>query len=174
MLTRISLIAVLVAGVSLGQNEPVKAAAGSNAEAKYFHLDFAVKELEGGKTVNSRSYSMTVSTSRGSLVRSGNRIPVVTQAANPQPNNPQYTYVDVGTNIDCSDAHEVQGRLALSVTVDISASVNAPDAPAPVIRQVKWSSPALVPLRKPTVIFLSDDPSSKRQMELELTASPMD
>jgi hypothetical protein len=38
---------------------------------------------------------------------------------------------------------------------------------------VKWNAPVIVPLRKATVIFASDDPSSKRQMQLELTATPI-
>jgi hypothetical protein len=31
----------------------------------------------------------------------------------------------------------------------------------------------IVPVKKPTVIFVSDDMSSKRQMQLELTATPI-
>jgi hypothetical protein len=55
----------------------------------------------------------------------------------------------------------------------VSSAAETPDAPAPVIRQVKWNAPVIVPLGKPTVIFSSDDPSSKRQMQLELTARPI-
>jgi hypothetical protein len=59
------------------------------------------------------------------------------------------------------------------VAAEVSSAAETPDAPAPVIRQVKWNSPVIVPLGKPTVIFSSDDPSSKRQMQLELTARPI-
>jgi hypothetical protein len=59
------------------------------------------------------------------------------------------------------------------VTAEVSSAAETTDAPAPVIRQVKWNSPVIVPLRKPTIIFSSDDPSSKRQMQLELTAIPI-
>jgi hypothetical protein len=45
--------------------------------------------------------------------------------------------------------------------------------PAPVIRQNRWSSNVVVPLKKPTLIFASDDATSKRQMQLELTAAPV-
>jgi hypothetical protein len=31
----------------------------------------------------------------------------------------------------------------------------------------------IVPLKKPTVVFSSDDVASKRQMQLELTATPI-
>ena len=172
MLTRTFLVAVVMAGVCLGQSEPANA--GGTAERRYFHLDFVVKELEGGKTINARSYAMTVSTDERTSVRSGNRVPVPS-GPRPAPGTPSatFTFVDVGTNIDCWNSKEVQGQLALMVTAEVSSAVETPDAPAPVIRQLKWNSPVIVPLRKPTVIFSSDDPSSKRQMQLELTAIPI-
>ena len=174
MLTRTFLFAVIVAGGCLGQNEPAKAGGGPAAEPRYFHLDFVVKELEGGKTINARAYAMTVSTDRErTSVRSGNKVPV---PSGPRPvtgaqSNTQFTFVDVGTNIDCWNSKEIQGQLTLMVTAEVSSAADAPDAPAPVIRQVKWNAPVVVQLKKPTVIFSSDDPSSKRQMQLELTAS---
>lgn len=165
MLMRTFLIALLVAGGCLGQNESAKPGASPAPEPKYFHLDFVVKELEGGKTVNSRSYAMTISTGRDrSSIRSGNKVPL--------PSSSPLQYVDVGTNIDCGDSREIQDQLALMVTAEVSSAAEAGVVP-PVIRQVKWSSPVLVPLRKPTIIFASDDPSSKRQMQLELTATPL-
>jgi hypothetical protein len=176
MLTRAFLLAVIVAGGCLGQNEPAKATGGPPAEPKYFHLDFVVKELEGGKVINARAYTMTVATDTGrSSVRSGNKVPVPTEQhrAAGAPGNTQFTYVDVGTNIDCWNSKEIQGQLVLTVTAEVSSAAEAPDVTAPVIRQVKWNAPVIVPLRKATVIFASDDPSSKRQMQLELTATPI-
>jgi hypothetical protein len=173
MLMRTFLLTVIVAGGCLGQSEPAKA--GGAAEPRYFHLDFVVKEVEGGKTINARSYAMTVATDRErTSVRSGNRVPVPS-GPRPAPGTPNvsFTFVDVGTNIDCWNSKEVQGQLALMVTAEVSSAAETTDAPAPVIRQVKWNSPVIVPLRKPTIIFSSDDPSSKRQMQLELTAIPI-
>jgi hypothetical protein len=43
----------------------------------------------------------------------------------------------------------------------------------PSIRSNSWSSVVIVPLKTPTLIFSSDDPASKRQMQLELTATPI-
>lgn len=172
MLTRAFLLGLLLAGASLGQNEAANTPA---SEPKFYHLDFVVKEVEAGKTINARTYTMTVATGpERTSVRSGNRLPVPTGPRVPNAAVPtQFTYVDVGTNIDCWNAKEIQGQLALSVTADVSTTAEVPDIPQPVIRQVKWNSPVVVPLRKATVIFSSDDPSSKRQMQLELTANPV-
>ena len=138
-----------------------------NAESKFYRLDFVVKDLEGGKVVNARAHSMTIETGgKASQIRTGNRVPVTSG-----PN--QYQYIDVGVNIDCRDAKELQNSLSLYVGADISSTANEQNAPAPVVRQTKWSANVIVPLRKATTIFSSDDPSSKRQTQLELTATPI-
>lgn len=171
MLTRTLLAAVIVAGGCLGQTEPAKPGAPA-PEPRYFHLDFVVKELDGGKTINSRAYAMTVSTDiERTAVRSGNRVPVPSGARTP--GNTQFNFVDVGTNIDCWKVKEAGDRLTLMVTATMTGAVETQDAPGPIIREVKWNSPVIVPLRKPTIVFSSDDPSTKRQMQLELTATPI-
>jgi hypothetical protein len=43
----------------------------------------------------------------------------------------------------------------------------------PVTRQNQWRSAVVIPVKKPTVVFSSDDVSSKRQLQLELTATPV-
>jgi hypothetical protein len=60
------------------------------------------------------------------------------------------------------------------VSADLSTvqPSEAPNTP-PIIRQNRWGSHVLVPLKKPTVIFSSDDLTTKRQMQLEVTATPI-
>jgi hypothetical protein len=138
-------------------------------EPKYYHLDFVVKELESGKVINARAYSMTISTgdTGGFSIRTGNKVPVSTGSGNS-------TYVEVGVNIDCRAAKEIQDQLALNVAAEISsAATDPPSSSLPLIRQTKWSSNVIVPIRKPTTIFSSDDPTTKRQTQLELTAIPI-
>jgi hypothetical protein len=83
------------------------------------------------------------------------------------------TYLDVGVNIDCRAAKEIQDQLALNVSAEISGIATEQPSNQPLIRQTKWESNVIVPLRKPTTIFSSDDPSTKRQTQLELTAIPI-
>jgi hypothetical protein len=158
---------ILTAGICAAQSEGAKPAP---EQPKYFHLDFVVKELEGGKVVNARHYSTTTDTEdRVSTIRSGNKVPV--QTASSGPDSGQFTYIDVGVNIDCRAAKEIQGDLALNVSAEISTATTAQKQP--LIRQTKWSSNVILPLGKPTVIFSSDDVASKGQMQLELTATPV-
>jgi hypothetical protein len=81
----------------------------------------------------------------------------------------------VGVNIDFRAIREVQRDLALSVSAEISSipSESGEVKPNPIVRQNKWDSSVVVPLKKPTLIFSSDDVSSKRTMQLELTATPI-
>ena len=159
------LSSIVMAGACLAQN--------TGDALKYYHLDFVLKELESGKVINTRSYSTTVSTSEsgGFNIRTGNKIPASTGAT-----GSASTYIDVGVNIDCrpGSVKAVQDQLALYITADItSAATDPPSASLPLIRQTKWSSNVIVPLRKPTTIFSSDDPTTKRQTQLELTAIPI-
>jgi len=161
---------LMTAGICLAQGESPK----STAEPpKYFHLDFAVKEVEGGKVISARHYATTVATGDVNFgfsctMRSGNKVPVPSGTSDAA----TFTYIDVGVNIDCRAARLIEGDLALSVTAEISnaATTSAP----PLIRQTKWSSNVIVPLGKPTVIFSSDDVTTKGQMELELTAKAIE
>ncbi|HUO30984.1 MAG TPA: hypothetical protein VMU80_17295 [Bryobacteraceae bacterium] len=138
-------------------------------QAKYFRLDFAVQELDGGKVTNSRHYVMSIETlTDTSSIRTGSKVPVSTGAGQ----DSQFTYIDVGVNIDCRKAAIVDGELALNVSADVSTAAPSPSM-HPVIRQNRWTSNVIVPLGKPTVIFSSDDLTTKGQMQLELTATPI-
>lgn len=138
---------------------------------RFYKLDFVVKEVEGAKVLNSRAYSTTVSTdakSGGCSIRTGNRVPTPTSA-----DTKQFTYIDVGVNFDCNAAHEVDNELALRLTAEVSSTLQEPPAAQPVIRQNRWSSAVIVPLKKPTIVFSSDDATTRRQMQVELTATPL-
>jgi hypothetical protein len=68
--------------------------------------------------------------------------------------------------------------MSLVLVADISSVVQEPASPSapmrpPVVRQNKWNSGVIVPLKKPTVVFSSDDLTTKRQMQVELTATPI-
>jgi hypothetical protein len=82
-------------------------------------------------------------------------------------------FFDAGVSIDTKELRETQGDLSLYITADISTIAQDNPRITPVTRQNRWSGSVLVPVKKPTVVFASDDLSSKRQLQLELTASPI-
>jgi hypothetical protein len=138
---------------------------------RFYKLDFVVKELDGTRVVNSRSYSTTASDEEhsGCAIRTGSKVPVGPPGASAT------TAVDVGVSIDCRSIKEVRNELSITVTADITSMAQDSTAAAayPVIRQNRWSSTVVVPIKKPAVIFSSDDTTTKRQIQVELTATPI-
>lgn len=134
----------------------------------YLSLTFVVKEVEGGKTVNSRSFNMIVGTEKGNqALRTGGRVPYTTGPG-------QFNYLDVGVNIDCRDVRATGSSVQMYILAEISSVVNPTEGPpsVPTIRQNRWNASVIVPMRKPMVIFSSDDLATKRTVQVEVTASP--
>lgn len=144
---------------------------------KFYKLEFTIKEVEAGKVLNSRSYSaIAMQDAKGNRVsiRAGTKMPMNVSGGN-------FNFWDIGVNIDCQVMAEVEGRLSLSVTADISGIPTTAETAGqaaggangpPAIRQNRWVSVVTIPLRKPTLVFASDDMVSKRQMQMEVTATP--
>lgn len=139
---------------------------------QHYRLDFVVKEVEAGKVINSRSYSMIIANEHAEI-RSGTQVPFNISSV---PNTAQYTQVNVGVEIDCNNAKELNNQLTLQVKAEISslADPNAGSRPGGgVVRRNVWESNVIIPLKQPTTIFSSDDLASTRKMQLELTATPI-
>lgn len=139
--------------------------------ARFYKLDFVVKELDGNRLVNARTYSTTASTEErfNCAIRTGSKVPVGAPGASVTHD------VDVGVSIDCRSLKEIRNELSMAVTADItSMAQESTTSPGyPVIRQNRWSSNVIVPMKKPTVIFSSDDTTTKHQLQVELTATPI-
>jgi hypothetical protein len=155
---------LLCAGVLLAQSAEKPATAEPN---KYYRIGITVRELDEGKILNSRSYATTVGGERPgkSEIRAEDHVTVSATG--------QREY-QVGFRADCFNATEIGNSLALSTSVSVdSLSPADHESSPPVIHHNSWSAAVVLPLAKPTVIFSSDEPGSKRQMQVELTATPI-
>lgn len=139
---------------------------------KFYRLVFVLREVEGEKVINSRSYSMVLASEHArDSIRTNSKLPVGAGANN-------WQYIDVGVNIDCQDAEESGTQLSLKLKADITspmveADQKIPAGAGPVLRTNQWESRVILPLRQPTLLFSSDDPGSQRKMQLQLTATPI-
>ena len=159
-----ALIALFLAAPALAQ------------DPKFYRLDFVLKELDESKVLSQKAYSTFMSTDerqKGASIRSGTKVPYSTGAGN-------YSYVDVGVNIDCQRVQEVNGQLVVQVSAEITSVPAAGSTPgesagpaAPVVRQNRWNSSAVIAIAKATTLFSSDDLNTKRKLQLELTATPI-
>lgn len=153
-------------------NAEAKAQARADAEEKPAHayrLDFSVNELEDGKKINTRQYSLNLNADDANEIKIGTRVPV-------ESGQGQFQYMDVGTNIWCRIGERSDG-IALAVRAEIS-NFAIPDQGSghearPVIRQLKINASTLALLGKPMVVGSVDDPNSKRQFQLEVTVTKL-
>jgi hypothetical protein len=148
---------------------PTKHASNSSEPGHSYRLDFTINELEDGKKINSRQYSMNLNSGDQNEIKIGTRVPVELKQGEIQ-------YLDVGTNIWCRlrdqvDISWLANDLMLNVRSDLSNFAIADQqgqSTRPVIRQVKIDSSAIASPSKSTIIGAVDDPNSKRQFQLEV------
>ena len=98
-------------------------------------------------------------------IRAGGRVPVTSSGGT--------SFFDLGVNIDANDLRESPADISVQLSIDVSTIAQENAGAQPVVRQNKWSGVVLVPTKKATVVFASDDITSKRQFQLEMTATPI-
>ncbi len=140
---------------------------------KFYRLHFAIQEVDGTKIVNSREYDTTSVTNspKVCIIRTASHVNLPVS-----PNMYQNYSLDV--RIDASGLREIPGGLALEVEAVINTLSQEPvigsnPEHGPVVRENSWKSTLLVPTKRATVIFSSDDLTSKHKMQLVLTATPV-
>jgi hypothetical protein len=161
--------------VSAQDTGTAKAAPEAEKGQSAYRLDFLVNEMEDGKKVNTRQYSMNSRPGDGNEIKIGTRVPVEVKQG-------EFQYLDVGTNIWCRlrDQADVAGmgsNVLLNVRSDLS-NFALPDQQAaqqfhPVVRQLKIEASTIASLGKPVIVGVVDDPNSKRQFQLEVTVTKL-
>ena len=144
-----------------------------------YRLDVSFNELEDGKKLNTRHYSIDLTGGRPEEIKIGSRVPVVSatcssSSASSPSGGEQYQYLDLGTHlmaqlISHGDLH-VSGDIS---SLDTSAGTETSARLGPVIRQIRIEGSTALVLGKPILIGSADDPNSKRQFQLEVTVTKL-
>jgi len=143
-----------------------------DGEKQAYRIDFSVNEMEDGKKINARQYSMNLNAGDNSEIKIGTRVPIEEKAG-------EFSYLDVGTNLWCrlkdrSDQAWLGNAVLLSVRAEMS-NFAVPDQQGqnmrPLLRQLKIEASTVAQLGKTLVVGSVDDPNSKRQFQLEVTAN---
>ena len=135
-----------------------------------YRVDFSINELDDGKKINTRHYSMNMTDDDSSRVLNiGTRVPMEAEQG-------KFQYLDVGTKIWCRMMVR-PNSLSLQVNAEIS-NFAVPDQATrgggqPLIRQMSISGGTLVISDRPVIIGSVDDPNSKRQYQLEVTVTKL-
>ena len=165
---------MLAGGFRQAWSQEAKAATETDKSPHAYRLDFSVDEVEGGKKINSRQYSMNLTSGDENEIKIGTRVPVEAKQS-------EFQYLDVGTNIWCrlrdrSDIAALGENVSLHVRSDIS-NFAIPEQQGqqvrPVLRQVSINASTLALVGKPMVMGSVDDPNSKRQFQLEVTVTKL-
>jgi hypothetical protein len=139
-----------------------------------YRLDYTMTELDEGKKINSRQFSMNSRSGDSNEIKIGTRVPVESKQG-------EFQYLDVGMNIRCHLADQTDGAqpgstVSLSVQADVS-NFAIPEQQGqnmrPTIRQMRIEASTITPLGKPMVIGVVDDPNSKHQFQLEVTVTKL-
>jgi hypothetical protein len=162
---------------------PAEAEAKMKAEAEAQHsekslsayrLDFSLNEMDDGKKINTRQYSLNSRFNDWNQIKIGTRVPVEAKQG-------EFEYLDVGTSIRCrlvdqTDMAALGGGVSLNVQADIS-NFATPEQQGqrvqPVVRQLRIEASTVVALGKSMVVGIVDDPNSKRQFQLEVIVTKL-
>jgi hypothetical protein len=153
-------------------SSPAKSTSENNEPGHAYRLEFLVSEMEDGKKLNSREYSMNVNAGDQNEVKIGTRVPV-------EPKNGEFQYLDVGTSIWCRlrDRRDVTW-LANDVMLNVRSEVSNFAVPErqgqdsrPMIRQFKIDASTIAVVGKALIVGSVDDPGSRRQFQLEVTVA---
>jgi hypothetical protein len=142
-----------------------------------YKVDFTIRDTgdAGGKT--GRKYSLLVNRNVKSTFKVGNRVPVATGGTNGGTLvNTQFTYIDVGMNIECVVA-DAGSRFAIHGDLDISTAVmpdkNVTALQNPTISQIRLNMDTTVAPGKPTIVASFDDPVTARKFDIDVTITKM-
>lgn len=138
--------------------------------ADSYKVEFAVNEIEDGKKINSRSYTMLMRAepapkwSDRQVLRVGSKVPVTTTGGD----HVEIQYQDVGMNIDCRLMPMGNGEVSVDANLQYSSVASEQERGHPVFRQVRAGGAAVVPLDKSTVFAEMDDVASTRRYVFEV------
>lgn len=173
---------VLAAGIMLAALLPLHAQEGrrSGQATNSYVVEYRFREGGDGATAADRRYSLMVNGEHKASFQVGNRTPAVSASFDPiNANslvNTQYTYLDVGVNIECT-LLELDNRVDLHTSIDLSGLADKDATPAagsarnPTIKQTKLDVNTTLLIGKPTVLASITDPATNRMLQIVVTIS---
>ena len=143
-----------------------------------YRIDFSLNELEDGKKINTRQYSMNLQSDDQNEIKIGTKVPF-------EQKKDEFQYVDVGTSIFCrigigrapwEKGVELPEGIPLSVRAEVSSFARPEQertSSIPELRQLQIKASTIAQLGKPMIVGSVDDPNSKRQFQLEVTVTKL-
>ena len=139
---------------------------------KTFRLIYTVREMDGGKMIGVQHFAMVLATGGRTVMKQGSRVPVATGSVDTTAGHPQtqFTYLDVGLNVDASIDGYLDGvRLRTKVEQSSAAETHSlMGVDEPVIRQTVLEGTTILTQGKPVVLGSADVSGSTRRLVVEV------
>jgi hypothetical protein len=162
------------------ESPATKDAAPKQVATPVYKLAFVIYELNDGKKINQREYSLLVQADdrAANKLKTGTKVPIPTGS---DKGNISYTYTDVGLVLECSAVETVNNKLAIRVDLELSnftipeqnTSSRTLENP-PILRAITERVRTVLTPGKPQVITSMDDVNSNKRTQFEVTATRMD
>jgi type II secretory pathway component GspD/PulD (secretin) len=148
---------------------------------KAYRLTYTLTESDGGKKIGVQHLSVIAVAGARTTLKNGSKVPVATGSygASTGSTSPgvqtQFTYLDIGMNIDASlDQMENGVRLKSKVEQSSVAELPSGAGPAdPIVRQSVLEGVALLTPGKPELLGTLDITGSTRHLEIEVVMEPV-
>lgn len=141
---------------------------------KTYRLTYTFTEADSGKRIGVEHYSVVAVDGQRTSLKQGSKVPVVTGQYDEGKNGAQeqFTYLDIGINID-STINQLANGLRLKSKVEqssVAATQAILGAQEPIIRQSVLEGNFNVILSKPLTLGQIDVPDSTRHLDVEVLA----
>jgi type II secretory pathway component GspD/PulD (secretin) len=150
--------------------------------ANVYRVTYTLTETDAGKRVGVQHYSVVVAEGARTVLKNGSKIPVATGSYGPSGQGStegvqtQFTYLDIGINIDTTLSPPVDGMWTLKAKVEQSSVAEdklISGVNEPIVRQsVLEASTTLTP-GKPQMLGTLDFSGSTRHLEIEVMMEPV-
>ena len=135
-------------------------------DSRVYRVSYKVNEMENGRIINSRSYTLMAKAGDRAQGNIGSTIPVVFQG--------KLDYNNVGMDFSCIIHPQQEGLLVHSEfnlrTLAEKEAASTP-APPPVTRRLFLSDDTLATVGKPAFVGSIDDVASNRRFVIEVTVT---
>jgi hypothetical protein len=141
--------------------------------SKPYRVTYTFTEMDGSKTIGVQHYAVIVVEGGRTTLKNGSKVPVATGSYNVQGSaQTQFTYLDIGTNLDTTLVEEVDGLWRLKCKVEQSSVAEQRNTIAgvdePVIRESVMEMSTSVTLGKPQVLGTLDLAGTTHRLEIEV------
>src|SRR5437016_1182163 len=174
---------VFVTAIALTAQETKPAAVPHNSERSTdaYKIDYVISEIQDGKRVNARTYTVLVRAGDKANIRLGSRVPFATGPTH-EGVSPSFQYLDVGMDMDSVVEKAVDSgvaadsAIALNTVIDVSRAAGDKSGEGrsflpPVLRSTKIQIRTIVPLGKQTVLTSADEVDGTGKFQVEATAT---